>query len=123
VEETGNMVNDSPELKLTVEFTRKDGVLDTATTRFIPSIRQQYLFQDGVGVTAAYDPDDPHDVTIVDLDKPAIPGLRSVAPTRRDAIDSMADSLRRVGDSLRKQIEAMKAKIESEAKIESGAKK
>ena len=35
LDETGTYVNDSPELELVIELTRKDGTLDTATCDFV----------------------------------------------------------------------------------------
>jgi hypothetical protein len=102
VEETGTVVNDSPELELTVELRRRDGVLDTAKTDFVPSLRSLHMFQPGVAVTAAYDPEDPDEITIVDL---------STAPPQVISTGSSAgavDSLTRIADSLRREVEALR---------------
>ena len=105
---------DSPQLELVVEFTRKDGRLDTATTTFVPSLRSLHMFQDNMPVTAAYDPDDPHEITIVELG-----GTPDVAPAAAPitvpstSTTALADSLRHVGDSLRQALEAMKASMKN----------
>ena len=102
VEETGNTYNDSPELELTVEFTRKDGVLDTASADFVPSRRSLHLFQPGVGVMAAYDPEDPEEITVVTLSTAPTPSLAAhpVADPRVDSLLRVTDSLRRMADSM-----------------------
>jgi|GEM_PF-2196341 len=102
VEETGTVVNDSPELELVAEFTRKDGVLDTATTDFVPSLRSLHMYQPGTGVTVAYDPDDPEEITIVSLGV-VVPDVSVHLPQLNGTIDSLRrtmDSLRRFADSL-----------------------
>ncbi len=108
VEETGTVINDSPELEIVVEFKREDGILDTSTTDFVPSLRSIHLFQTGSRAVVAYDPEDPEEITIVSLggseDAPPAPG--SSAPAMERTVDSLrqiADSLRRVGDSLRRE--------------------
>lgn len=105
VEETGTVVNDSPELELTVEFRRSDGVLDTATTDFVPSLRSLHLFQPGVSVTAAYDAEDPEEITVVDLSTGAAP---SIAPVSAPSSSSV-DSLQHVADSLRSALEELRS--------------
>jgi hypothetical protein len=117
VEESGTVVNESPELELVVEFTRKDGVLDTSTTDFVPSLRTLHMFQPGVSVTAAYNPEDPDEITVVEL------GTSPMQVTMPDgttySAQSVADSLRRTTDSLRRALEEMNAAIE-EAKKKAG---
>lgn len=108
VEETGTVINDSPELEISVEFTRENGALDTATTDFVPSLRSIHLFQAGAAATIAYDPDDPEEVTIISLGEveaaPPVPGTSAPAMERTiDSLRQIADSLRRVGDSLRRE--------------------
>lgn len=104
VEETGTVINDSPELHLKIEFRRADGVLDTSETDFVPSLRSLSMFQDGVGVTAAYDPKDPDDITVVDLSTG--PGFGTTAPAA--PIVPGLDSLRRANDSLARELERVK---------------
>lgn len=105
VEETGTTINDSPELHLKIEFRRADGVLDTSETDFVPSLRSLSMFQEGVGVTAAYDPKDPDDITVVDLSTG--PGFGTGA----SPVQSLpaVDSLRRANDSLVRELERVKA--------------
>jgi Protein of unknown function (DUF3592) len=111
VEETGNVVNDSPELELVVEFMRQDGVLDTATTDFIPSLRSLHFYQAGVNVTAAYDPEDPDEITVVDLESGPAPRVITI-PSDNGAAGGIADSLRRVSDSLKTALEELKSRID-----------
>jgi hypothetical protein len=104
VEETGTMVNHSPELALTIEFTRPDGRRDTATTDFVPKQSSLYKFQPGAAITAAYDPEDPKDITLVSIESPGgFPGAHS--PAGMDA-----DSLRHVADSLQEELRKMKGR-------------
>lgn len=107
VEETGTVVNDSPELELTVEFTRKDGVLDTSQTDFVPSRRSIHLFQEGAGVMAVYDPEDPEEITISALSTaPAqAPSAMMSADPRVDSLLRVADSLRRFADSVLRNVQ------------------
>lgn len=114
VEETGTVVNDSPELNLVVEFTRKDGVLDTAETDFVPSLRSMHFFQPGAMVTAAYDPEDPEEITIINFQTPstmpstAMPGIPPGYDRMIDSLKRMADSLLRMTDSLTRGVKGGK---------------
>jgi hypothetical protein len=109
VDESGTSVNDVPELELVVEFTRKDGTLDTAETDFVPSMRTLHMFQPGVGVMAAYDPEDPSEITITQIsDGPASVGG---APMGVMSSGPNADSLKRVSDSLKLEIERLKKEM------------
>lgn len=105
VEETGTVVNDSPELELTIEFRRTDGTLDTAVTDFVPSLRSLHMFQPGIAVTAAYDAEDPEELTIVELSSSPMQLISSPAPA---ASSPSVDSLARVADSLRREIERLR---------------
>jgi hypothetical protein len=100
VEETGTVINDVPEIELVVEFTRADGVLDTTTTDFVPTMRSLHLFQTGTQVTAAYDPEDPDELTIIELT--TSPMQFTASPST-----SAADSIARVADSLRQELERL----------------
>ncbi len=99
VEETGNTINDSPELELVIEFQRKDGSLDTSTCTFTPSLRTIYLYQPGTPVTAAYDPEEPDEITVVSLggDQSSVPGKAS----------DMVEKTKRQMDSLKQRIDSM----------------
>ena len=105
VDETGTVVNDSPELELTVEFTRKDGVLDTAITDFVPSRRSLHMFQEGVAVKAAYDPEDPTEITVVELSTSPMQTVAVPMPAQASSVDSLA----RIADSLRLEVEKLKS--------------
>ncbi|MBC8146226.1 MAG: hypothetical protein H7X80_11630 [bacterium] len=105
VDETGTYVNDAPELELSVEFRRSDGVLDTAVTDFIPSLRSLHMFQPGVAVTAAYDPEDPTELTIIDLSSGPTYSTSSPSTTA----PANLDSLQRVADSLRDEINRLQS--------------
>lgn len=108
VDETGTVINDSPELELLVEFTRKDGKLDTASTDFVPSRRTLHMFQEGMGVIAAYDPEDPEEITVLEIsDGPAISSTTTMGVMPAGV---NVDSLRHVADSLAGEIAKMKAK-------------
>lgn len=106
VDETGTYVNDAPELELVIEFQRKDGVLDTSTTDFVPSQRSLHYFQDGANITAAYDPEDPDEITVVNISSgPVNPGM----PLQQfgnmvDSLKHVMDSLQRFADSLMKTV-------------------
>ncbi|MEP7219634.1 MAG: DUF3592 domain-containing protein [Bacteroidota bacterium] len=95
VEETGNLINRSPQLLLTMEFTRLNGRLDTAQTKFVPGLRRIQLFQPGAEIVVAYDTAEPGNVTLVDVKN---------ASGASDASARTIDSLRRVTDSLKKEI-------------------
>lgn len=115
VEETGTVVNDSPELEVTVAFTRKDGTLDTASCDFVPSRRSLHHFNPGVAVMIAYDPEDPEEITLVELNTatPTAPQVNTSAGT------SIAEEQRK-SDSLRKALEEMEARLK---RLEEGLKK
>ncbi|MEO6049362.1 MAG: DUF3592 domain-containing protein [Candidatus Kapaibacterium sp.] len=109
VEETGTMVNDAPELKLTVAFIRRDGKPDTATTDFVPSIRMSGYFQQGAMVAIAYDPKDPKEITVTEI------GTSSTAPalgisSARDEILRQSDSMKRSLDSMSRELNQLKEK-------------
>jgi hypothetical protein len=106
VEETNTTINDVPELELTVEFTRKDGTLDTAVTDFVPTRRTLHMYQDGIGVTAAYDPEDPDEITILEIGGP-VRGVMNGAPA---TAAPNVDSLRHVADSLTAEMEKLRAR-------------
>lgn len=110
VEETGTVINEVPELELVVELQRADGTLDTATTDFVPTRRSLHLFQDGAAVTVAYDPEDPAELTIVDLTTSPVQyvGTQPAAGTSPGAMPASADSLRRLADSLRVELERLR---------------
>lgn len=103
VEETGTHINDVPELELVVEYTRADGALDTTTTDFVPTMRSLHLYQPGTLVTAAYDPEDPDELTIIDLTTSPMQFTVTSTPTA-------ADSIARVADSLRRELERLQRK-------------
>ncbi|HVZ41538.1 MAG TPA: hypothetical protein VHI13_19815 [Candidatus Kapabacteria bacterium] len=115
VEETGTIVNDSPQLKLVIEFKRLDGHLDTATTTFVPSLRSVHFFQSGAAVTAAYDSTDPHEITITDISTgpTTAPGIQTVPAPNTAAIQ---DSLRRTLDSMRELMQKMQEQLKSRKK-------
>jgi Protein of unknown function (DUF3592) len=121
VDETGNTFNDAPELELVIEFKRQDGRLDTATTDFVPSLRTLHYYQAGVKVTTAYDPEDPEDVTVVDLETSG-PAASPAAQVGHVPADNTADSLRRVSDSLKRALEELQSKVDN-AKGEQGGSK
>lgn len=103
VEETGTYINDAPELELVIEFQRKDGVLDTSTTDFVPSQRSLSFFQEGTHITAAYDPEDPDEITVVNISTGlSAPGLQS--NNMVDSLKRMMDSLQHFADSLLKTV-------------------
>ncbi|MBS1914228.1 MAG: hypothetical protein JST22_19725 [Bacteroidetes bacterium] len=119
VEETGTIVNDSPQLKLVIEFRRLDGHLDTATTTFVPSLRSVHFFQPGVAVTAAYDSTDPHEITITDISTgpaaaPAAAPAVQTPPVPNAA--AIQDSLRRTLDSVRELMQKMQEQLKSKTK-------
>jgi hypothetical protein len=107
IDESGTVINDVPELELLVEFTRKDGTLDTAETDFVPSRRTLHMFQEGTGVIAAYDPEDPNEITLLEVSdgKPA-PGTSGMGVMSSPDVDS----LRHVADSLTAEMEKLKKK-------------
>jgi hypothetical protein len=105
VEESGTVINDVPELELTVEFRRAHGTLDTATTDFVPTMRTLHMYQEGIAVTAAYDPDDPDELTIAELS--TTPMQYTVGGT---AAATAADSLARLADSLRRELDQIKGR-------------
>ncbi len=122
VEETGTVVNDSPELELTIQFHRADGTLDTATTDFVPSLRTLHMFQEGVPVVAAYDSTDPEEITVVSLGSAPVatqpaPGAGQAttqAPAATPANSSAkVDSLMRVADSLRRYADSLRTAVAS----------
>ncbi|MEO5931209.1 MAG: DUF3592 domain-containing protein [Candidatus Kapaibacterium sp.] len=96
VEETGNLINRSPQLLLTMEFARLSGRLDTAQTKFVPGLRRIQLFQPGAEIVVAYDTAEPGNVTLVDV--------KNGSAGASDASARTIDSLRRVTDSLKKEI-------------------
>lgn len=67
VEETGARINKSDELELVIEFQRKDGVLDTSATDFVPARRLQRLFVPGAPVTVAYNSANPDEIALVTI--------------------------------------------------------
>ncbi len=101
VEETNTTINDVPQLELTVEFRRKDGSLDTAVTDFVPTRRTLHMYRDGIGVVAAYDPEDPREITILEIAS-GPSGVMATTPNVN------VDSLRHVADSLKAEIEKMR---------------
>jgi hypothetical protein len=103
LDETGTYVNDSPELELVIEFTRKDGTLDTGTCDFVPSRRTIHMYQVGAVVTASYDPEDPEEITLVDIAPPASQMLQMQAPS-----GASVDSLRRAVDSMAAELKRLK---------------
>ena len=103
LDETGTYVNDSPELELVIELTRKDGTLDTATCDFVPSRRTIHMYQVGAVVTTAYDPEDPEEITLVDIGPPASQTLQIQASP-----NASIDSLRRAMDSMAAELKRLK---------------
>jgi hypothetical protein len=110
VDETGTVVNDSPELELTVEYTRADGTLDTAVTDFVPSRRSLHMFQNGVAVKAAYDPEDFDEITVLELGGSPMQIVSTPNSTPTPSSDATVDSLRRALDSLRREVESLKGR-------------
>lgn len=104
VDETGTYINDAPELELVIEFQRKDGVLDTSTTDFVPSQRTLHYFQEGTQITAAYDPGDPNEITVVNVSSgPSNFGSQpGQAGNMMDSLKHVMDSLKHFADSLLK---------------------
>jgi hypothetical protein len=72
VQTTGVRMNKSDELELTVAYTRRDGVLDTGTTKMTPSRRTSVNYQPGVEVVVAYDSTNPGNFTIAEITTPII---------------------------------------------------
>lgn len=114
VDETGTTVNDAPELELTVAFTRKDGVLDTSSTDFVPTLRTIHLYQPGTLVKIAYLEDDPDEITMVAISNDAPTGATTRTPSAEaggssqpTATQRKLDSLQRLYDSV---VEASKPK-------------
>jgi hypothetical protein len=103
LDETGTYVNDSPELELVIELTRKDGTLDTATCDFVPSRRTIHMYQVGAVVTTAYDPEDPEEITLIDIGPPASQTLHMQVPS-----NASIDSLRRAMDSMAAELKRLK---------------
>ncbi len=103
VEETGTTINDSPELELAIEFQRKDGALDTSTCTFTPTLRTIHLYQPGTQVTAAYDPEDPDEITVVSLGGAMILPGASIPNSASD----MVEKTKRQMDSLKQRIDSM----------------
>ncbi|MDB5034045.1 MAG: hypothetical protein JWQ98_1286 [Chlorobi bacterium] len=93
VEETGTLINRSPQLLLTMEFRRLNGRLDTAQTKFVPGLRRIQYFQPGVEITVAYDTAEPKNATLFDFKNGTA-----------DASAGTIDSLRRANDSLKREI-------------------
>lgn len=111
VEETGTTINDSPELELTIEFQLKDGRLDTSVCTFTPSLRSIHLYQPGTSVTAAYDAEDPDEITIVSLGGPSPtgslpPGMLPPGTLPNDASE-IVEKTKRTLDSMKQQIDSM----------------
>ena len=103
LDETGTYVNDSPELELVIELTRKDGTLDTATCDFVPSRRTIHMYQVGAVVTTAYDPEDPEEITLIEIGPPASQTVTMQVPSR-----ASVDSLRRQMDSMAAELKRLK---------------
>jgi Protein of unknown function (DUF3592) len=110
VETTGTSYNKSPELELTVEFRRKDGVLDTATTYFVPVKRMLYRYHPGVDVTVAYNPANPDEVTIDGIAGPGDAPAGHTASHGGAVPDGEVDALRRTTDSLRRVADSLAAR-------------
>jgi hypothetical protein len=108
VDETGTVVNDSPELELTIEFRQADGTLDTSTTDFVPSRRTLHYYQPGTSVTAAYDPEDPDEITVLELNSSPMQTVSETIATPSST--STVDSLMRAVDSLRREVESLKGR-------------
>lgn len=102
VDETGTTVNDAPELELTVVYTRKDGVLDTASTDFVPTLRTIHLYQPGALVRIAYLQDEPEEITIVAIGNDSPPGtIRSIPSAEAGGSAQTGDAQRKI-DSLQR---------------------
>lgn len=109
VEETGTLVNDAPELKLTVAFIRRDGKPDTATTDFVPTIRMIQFFQPGAMVAIAYDPKDTKEITVTEISTSSTAPALGVS-SARDEILRQSDSMKRVLDSVSRELKQLKGK-------------
>jgi hypothetical protein len=69
VEATNTRINKSPELELTVEYRRRDGLLDTGKTLFVPTRSMIRRYYPGVAVIVAYDSTQPTHFTIAGFDE------------------------------------------------------
>jgi hypothetical protein len=105
VETTGARYNKSPELRLTLEYRRRDGVTDTATTLFVPKRRFIQLYHPGAAVVVAYDSADPHTVTVADIADEVYENHEG-----HRAVDPNLDSLRHAADSLRRAVDSAKSR-------------
>ena len=109
VDESGTTINDVTELELLVEFTRKDGKLDTAETDFLPTMRTMHMFQEGAGVVAAYDPEDPSEITITEISDGRAPAGGNAMGVMNNGPN--VDSLAHLADSLKQEMEKMKKEM------------
>jgi len=104
-EESGTVINDHPELDITVAIRRPNGTVDTATTAFVPSITTAALMQPGTPVKVAVDSADPQEFTILEVGRvgphpsvtPGVPATDSLNAVIQRLQDSLHSIRNRVG--------------------------